>query len=56
MKLRPCKATVVDTLQPCNQAGRVHFCSWFLWSVDEGDINLQLTGTAFSAPPVIYEL
>jgi hypothetical protein len=43
LKLRPCKTTVIQALQLRDPAGRVHFCSWFLQSVVEGEIDLQLT-------------
>jgi hypothetical protein len=42
-KLRPYKIAVIHALQPRDPAGRVHFCSWFLQPVVEGDINPQLT-------------
>jgi hypothetical protein len=41
-KLRPYK-TVIHILQPCNPTSRVHFSSWFLQSVIEGEVNAQLT-------------
>jgi hypothetical protein len=43
LKFSPYKTTVIHTLQPCNLASRVHFCSWFLQSAVEGEIDLQLT-------------
>jgi hypothetical protein len=43
LKLRPHKTRVILALQPCNSASRVCFCSWFLQSAIEGEINLQLT-------------
>jgi hypothetical protein len=43
VKLRPYKATVIHALQPRDPANRVNFCSWFLQSVDEGEIDPQLT-------------
>jgi transposase len=43
LKLRPYKATVIHAFQLCNPAGRVYFCSWFLQSVIEGEIDPQLT-------------
>jgi hypothetical protein len=43
LKLRSSKATVNHTLQPHNSANRVHFWSWFLQSVIEGEIDPQLT-------------
>jgi hypothetical protein len=33
----------MHALQPRNPASRVHFCSWFLQSIVEGEIDLQLT-------------
>jgi hypothetical protein len=45
----------MHVLQPRDTASRVHFCSWFLQSVVEGEIDLQLTRTAFSTPPVVCE-
>jgi hypothetical protein len=55
LKLRPYK-TVIHALQPRDPASTVHFCSWFLQPVVEGEINPHLTGTAFSTPHVICEL
>jgi hypothetical protein len=43
LKLIPYKTTVNLTLQPHNSASRVCFCSWFLQSVVEGEIDPQLT-------------
>jgi hypothetical protein len=43
LKLRPYKTTVIHVLQPHDPASRVHFFSWFLQSVIEGEINPQLT-------------
>jgi hypothetical protein len=43
LKLRPYKTTVIHALQLCDPGSRVHFCSWFLQSVVEGEIDLQLT-------------
>jgi hypothetical protein len=43
LKLRPYKTKVIHALQPCNPASRVHFCSWFLQLLVEGEIDLQLT-------------
>jgi hypothetical protein len=43
LKLRPYKTTVIHALQPCNPDSRIHFCSWFLQSVIEGEIDPQLT-------------
>jgi hypothetical protein len=42
LKLIPYKTTVIHALQPCHPASRVHFCSWFLQSVVEGEIDPQL--------------
>jgi hypothetical protein len=33
----------MHSLQPHDPANGVHFCSWFLQSVVEGEIDLQLT-------------
>jgi transposase len=41
LKLRPYKTTVIHALQPRDAASRVHFCSWFLQSVVEGEIDPQ---------------
>jgi hypothetical protein len=43
LKLRPFKTTAIHTLQPHDSASRVCFCSWFLQSVVEGEVNPQLT-------------
>jgi hypothetical protein len=43
LKLRPYKTTVIHALQLRNPIHRVHFCSWFLQSIIEGEIDLQLT-------------
>jgi hypothetical protein len=43
LKLRPYKTTVIHALQPRDPASRVHFCSWFLQSVVEGELYLHLT-------------
>jgi hypothetical protein len=43
LKLRPYKITVIHALQPRDPANRVHFCSWFLQSVVEAEIDQQLT-------------
>jgi hypothetical protein len=43
LKLRPYKTTVIHTLQPCDSAGRVRFCSWFLQSIAKDQIYPQLT-------------
>jgi hypothetical protein len=42
LKLTPYKTTVIHALQPCDSASRVHFCSWFLQSLVEGEIHPQL--------------
>jgi hypothetical protein len=43
LKLRSCKTTAIHALQPRDPASRVHFCSWFLQSAVEGEIDPQLT-------------
>jgi hypothetical protein len=43
LKLRYYKRIVIHALQPHDPASWVHFCSWFLQSVVECEINLQLT-------------
>jgi hypothetical protein len=43
LKLVPYETTFIHALQSCNPAGSVHFCTWFLQSIIEGEINLQLT-------------
>jgi hypothetical protein len=43
LKLKPYKTTHTRALQPRDPASRVHFCSWFLQSVVEGEIHSQLT-------------
>jgi hypothetical protein len=43
LKLRPYKTTVIHALQPRDPATRVHYCSWFLQSVVQGEIDPQLT-------------
>jgi biotin operon repressor len=43
LKLRPYKTAVIHSLQLCDTASRVHFCSWFLQPVIEDEIDLQLT-------------
>jgi hypothetical protein len=43
LNLRPYKRTVIHALQMCDPANRVHFCSWFIQSIVEVQINLQLT-------------
>jgi hypothetical protein len=52
LKLRPYKTTAIHALQPRDPASRVLFCSWFLQSVVEGEIDPRLTGTAFSMPAI----
>jgi hypothetical protein len=42
LKHRPRK-TAIHALQPRDPTSRVHFCSWFLQSVVEGEIDQQLT-------------
>jgi hypothetical protein len=42
LKLKPYKTTVIDALLPRDPASRVHFCNWFLQSIFEGEIDLQL--------------
>jgi hypothetical protein len=37
LKLRPYRTTVIHALQPRDPVSRVHFCSWFLQYVVEGD-------------------
>jgi hypothetical protein len=39
LKLRPYKTTATHVLQPRDSAGTVHFCSWFLQSAVEGEID-----------------
>jgi hypothetical protein len=41
-KLRTHKTTVIHAFQPRDSASKVHFCSWFLQSVVEGEIDPQL--------------
>jgi hypothetical protein len=43
LKLRLYKTSVMRAFQPRDPASRVHFCSWFLQSVVEGEIDPQLT-------------
>jgi hypothetical protein len=43
LKLRPYKTTAMHALQQHDPASRVPFCSWFLQSVVEGEINQQFT-------------
>jgi hypothetical protein len=49
LKLRPHKTTVIHALQPRNSASRFCFCSWFLQSVGEAQIDLQLTFFSYEA-------
>jgi hypothetical protein len=37
--LRPCKATVVHSLKEYDLAARIHFYSWFLQSVHDGEVE-----------------
>jgi hypothetical protein len=43
LKFRPSRAIVIHTCLAAERTSRVHFCSWFLWSVVEGEIHPQLT-------------
>jgi hypothetical protein len=43
LTLRPYKTTVIHTLQSRDPASGIHFCSWFLQPVVEGEIDPQLT-------------
>jgi hypothetical protein len=43
LTLRPYKRTVINALQPRDPACSVHFCSWFLQSAVEVEIDRQLT-------------
>jgi hypothetical protein len=43
LKLRPYKTVVIHDLQPRDPASSVHFCSWFLQTVVESEIDQQLT-------------
>jgi hypothetical protein len=43
LKLRPYRTTVIHVLQLRDSAGSVCFCSWFLQSVIEGEIDPKLT-------------
>jgi hypothetical protein len=40
VKLRLYKTAVIHAFQPCLPSSRVNFCSWFLQSIIEGEINL----------------
>jgi hypothetical protein len=40
LKLRSYNTTVIHAFKLCNPASRVHFCSWFLQSVIEDEIDL----------------
>jgi hypothetical protein len=51
-KLRRYK-TVIHALQPRDSASSVHFCSWFLQSFLEGEINPQL---AFFSDEALFHL
>jgi hypothetical protein len=42
LALRPYKTTVIHDIQPRVPASRIHFCSLFLQSVVEGEIDPQL--------------
>jgi transposase len=42
LKFRVYITTVIQDLQQRDPASRVHYCSWFLWSVVEGEIDPQL--------------
>jgi hypothetical protein len=42
LKLKTYKPPVIHALQPSDLARGVHFCSWFLQSVGEGEIDPQL--------------
>jgi hypothetical protein len=42
LKLRPRKTKAINALQLRNSPSRVYFCSWFLKSVVEGEIDPQL--------------
>jgi biotin operon repressor len=48
LKLGSYKTTVIHALQPCDPASRVHFCSWFLQSLVEGEVDQQLTDSIFN--------
>jgi hypothetical protein len=39
LKLRPHKATVVHALQLRYATSRINFCSWFLQSLHDGEVN-----------------
>jgi hypothetical protein len=41
LMLRPYEIAVIHTLQPHDPASRANFCSWFLQSVIEGQLNLN---------------
>jgi hypothetical protein len=43
LKLRSYKTTLIHALQPRDPAIMIHFCSWFLQSVAEDEIDPQLT-------------
>jgi hypothetical protein len=42
-KLRPYKTTAIHALKLQVPAAKVHFCSWFLQSVIEGEIDPNVT-------------
>jgi hypothetical protein len=37
------KVIVFYALQPCDPRSRIHFCSWFLQSVHDGEVDPHLT-------------
>jgi hypothetical protein len=43
LQVEPCKTVVIHDLQPRVPDSKDHFCSWFLESVVEGEIDPQLT-------------
>jgi hypothetical protein len=49
LKRRPYETTVIHVLQPRDRASRVHFCSWFLQSVVDGEIVRQLQSFSHGA-------
>jgi hypothetical protein len=42
LKLQPYKATVVHALQPRELASKINFCSWFLQSAHDGQVDPHL--------------
>jgi hypothetical protein len=42
LQLRPCKATVVNALMEHDPVARIQFCTLFLWSVQDGEVDPQL--------------